>query len=136
MRSEQFNLKWGRFPALLMAGVINALGVTIFLYPVNLYDSGVSGTSMLLAQLTHERVLNRVRSSYFPNTISGVIYQSGQFSPVASGRLAYRLEAGVNDECMRAAQEVLGGTITLNCLYFRTNNGIIQGTIIGHHVFY
>ena len=81
-------------------------------------------------------VLNRVRSSYFPNTISGVIYQSGQFSPVASGRLAYRLEAGVNDECLRAAQEVLGGTITLNCLYFRTNNGIIQGTVIGHHVFY
>lgn len=56
MRSEQFHLKWGRFPALLLAGVINALGVTIFLYPVNLYDSGVSGTSMLLAQLTHERV--------------------------------------------------------------------------------
>ncbi len=43
-------------------------------------------------------VLNRVKSSYFPNTISGVIYQSGQFSPVASGRLAYRLQAGVNNE--------------------------------------
>lgn len=81
-------------------------------------------------------VLNRVRSSYFPNTISGVVYQSGQFSPVASGRLAYRLEAGVNSECLRAAQEVLGGNITLNCLYFRTNNGIIQGTVIGNHVFY
>lgn len=36
-------------------------------------------------------VLNRVKSSYFPNTITGVIYQKNQFSPVASGRLAYRL---------------------------------------------
>lgn len=81
-------------------------------------------------------VLNRVKSSYFPNTISGVIYQSGQFSPVASGRLAYRLQAGVNNECLQAAQEVLNGNITLNCLYFRRNNGIIQGTVIGNHVFY
>lgn len=81
-------------------------------------------------------VMNRVKSSYFPNTVSGVIYQSGQFSPVASGRYAYRLQAGVNQECMRAAQEVLDGTITLNCLFFRRNNGIIQGTVIGNHVFY
>ncbi len=81
-------------------------------------------------------VLNRVKSSYFPNTITGVIYQKNQFSPVASGRLAYRLQAGVNDSCLKAAQEVLGGNITLSSLYFRTNNGIIQGTVIGHHVFY
>lgn len=81
-------------------------------------------------------ILNRVKSSYFPNTISGVIYQSGQFSPVASGRLAYRLEAGVSQSCLQAAQEVLNGNVTLNCLYFRRNNGIIQGTVIGNHVFY
>lgn len=56
MTQDRIKLKWGRFPALLLAGVINALGVTIFLYPVNLYDSGVSGTSMLLTQLTGERV--------------------------------------------------------------------------------
>lgn len=81
-------------------------------------------------------VMNRVKSSYFPNTISGVIYQGGQFSPVASGRLAYRLEAGVNNTCIQAAQEVLNGNVTLSCLYFRTNNGIIEGTVIGNHVFY
>ncbi len=81
-------------------------------------------------------IINRVKSSYFPNTISGVIYQSGQFSPVASGRLAYRLEAGVNGECLQAAQEVLDGNITMNCLYFRRNNGLISGTVIGNHVFY
>ena len=37
---------------LTVAGIINAIGVTMFLAPVNLYDSGISGTSMLLDQLT------------------------------------------------------------------------------------
>lgn len=36
------------------AGIVNAFGITIFLYPVHLYDSGISGTSMLLAQVTPE----------------------------------------------------------------------------------
>ena len=37
---------------LFIAGVINAAGVTIFIAPVNLYDRGISGTSILLGQLT------------------------------------------------------------------------------------
>jgi len=37
---------------LTVAGFINAFGITIFLSPVNLYDSGISGTSMLLSQIT------------------------------------------------------------------------------------
>lgn len=39
---------------LTLAGIINAVGVTMFLAPVKLYDSGISGTSMLLGQLTPE----------------------------------------------------------------------------------
>ncbi|MCD7722792.1 MAG: YitT family protein [Clostridiales bacterium] len=39
---------------IIIAGVINAVGVTMFLYPVNLYDSGISGMSMILSQLTPE----------------------------------------------------------------------------------
>lgn len=81
-------------------------------------------------------VMNRVKSTHFPNTITGVIYQNKQFSPVASGRLAYRLEAGVNDECIRAANEVLAGKHVTNALFFRTNNGSINGSVIGNHVFY
>ncbi|MBR5152687.1 MAG: YitT family protein [Clostridia bacterium] len=42
------------FLLLTLAGCINAFGVTMFLAPVNLYDSGISGTSMLLWQLTPE----------------------------------------------------------------------------------
>lgn len=39
---------------LTVAGIINAIGVTMFLAPVKLYDSGISGTSMLLGQITPE----------------------------------------------------------------------------------
>lgn len=42
------------FLFLTLAGLINAFGVTVFLAPVKLYDSGLSGTSMLLAQVTPE----------------------------------------------------------------------------------
>lgn len=81
-------------------------------------------------------VMNRVDSSYFPDTVVGVIYQSGQFSPVASGRFAVVLSSGADSSCVQAATEVLAGTRTLNCLYFRRNNGLINGTVIGNHVFY
>lgn len=51
---EQLN--WRNFLVLLVAGCINAFGITIFLAPVKLYDSGISGTSMLLSQLTSGNV--------------------------------------------------------------------------------
>lgn len=43
------------FLGLTIAGIINAVGVTMFLAPVNLYDSGISGTSILLSQITPEK---------------------------------------------------------------------------------
>lgn len=47
-------LKITNFLMLTIAGIVNAFGVTVFLMPVNLYDSGISGTSILLEQLTPE----------------------------------------------------------------------------------
>ena len=47
---EQLHLS--NFLMLTVAGIINAFGVTVFLSPVKLYDSGISGTSMLLEQIT------------------------------------------------------------------------------------
>lgn len=47
-------LSWKNFLFLLIAGCVNAFGVTVFLAPVNLYDSGISGTSILLSQVTPE----------------------------------------------------------------------------------
>ena len=45
-------LQLKNFFFLTIAGIINAFGVTIFLFPVKLYDSGISGLSMLLDQIT------------------------------------------------------------------------------------
>lgn len=45
-------LNWKNFAALTAAGIINAIGVVLFLFPVKLYDSGISGLSMLLDQVT------------------------------------------------------------------------------------
>ena len=47
-------LKWKNFLFLTIAGMVNAFGVTMFIAPVDLYDSGISGTSILLSQLTPE----------------------------------------------------------------------------------
>ena len=50
--SELKKIKLHNILLLTVAGMINAFGVTVFLAPVKLYDSGISGTSMLLSQLT------------------------------------------------------------------------------------
>lgn len=50
MKKFKFSLK--NYLMLTLAGMINAFGITVFLAPVKLYDSGISGTSMLLAQVT------------------------------------------------------------------------------------
>lgn len=52
LKNQLKELKWFHFIMLTIAGSINAFGVTIFLFPVKLYDSGVSGVSMLLDQVT------------------------------------------------------------------------------------
>ncbi len=47
-------IKISNLVLLTIAGFINAFGITVFLAPVKLYDSGISGTSMLLSQITPE----------------------------------------------------------------------------------
>lgn len=51
LRYEKGDLKLSNFIMLTIAGIINSVGVTLFLAPVNLYDSGVSGLSMFLDML-------------------------------------------------------------------------------------
>ena len=84
-------------------------------------------------------VMNRVLSSVYPDTVTGVIYQSGQFSPVASGRLALALAEGrATASCYQAADEVMSGTTTVgNCVYFRTPiDGVTPKYTIGGHIFF
>ena len=52
IKKEFKKFKWVNFLLLTVAGIINAIGVTLFIAPVGLYDSGVSGTSILLSQVT------------------------------------------------------------------------------------
>lgn len=84
-------------------------------------------------------VINRVLSSVYPDTVTGVIYQSGQFSPVASGRLALALAEGrATGSCYQAADEVMKGATNVgNCVYFRTPvDGVTPKYRIGGHIFY
>ena len=54
LKQQLGKLKWKNFLFLTIAGMVNAFGVTMFIAPVDLYDSGISGTSILLSQLTPE----------------------------------------------------------------------------------
>ena len=83
-------------------------------------------------------VINRVLSSRYPNTVSGVVYQPYQFSPAGSGRLALALAQGqATAACYQAADQAMSGMSNVGtCLYFRTPLEGMQGTIIGGHIFY
>ena len=82
-------------------------------------------------------VMNRVRSKAFPNTISGVVYAPGQFTPAMTGKLDQVVASGdINDSCIKAAKEALSGYSNVgDRLFFRRNNGR-EGLVIGNHVFY
>ena len=85
-------------------------------------------------------VLNRVASASFPNTISGVVYQSGAFTCVSNGSI----NNTPNASAIRAARDALNGwDPTGGCLYYynpdATNDKWIRTrtvkTIIGNHRF-
>ena len=80
-------------------------------------------------------VLNRMDSSLYPDELSDVIYQSGQFEPAFTGRLAEVLASGAPDYCYDSAQAALDGENPVgDCLYFHAGGG---GTItIGNQTFY
>ncbi len=65
-------------------------------------------------------VMNRVASSKFPNTVSGVVYASGQFAPVTSGRVALILAEGPNSACQYAAAQAIAGNTNTDALFFCT----------------
>ena len=52
-------------------------------------------------------VMNRVRSPAYPNTISGVIYASGQFTPAINGKVARVYGGDIPESCYQAAQAQL-----------------------------
>lgn len=85
-------------------------------------------------------VLNRVRSSKFPNTIAGVVYQAGAFTCVSDGQI----NLAPDEESIRAANDALNGfDPTGGALYYynpaKTTSSWIYSrpviTTIGQHVF-
>ncbi|MDD7488899.1 MAG: spore cortex-lytic enzyme [Clostridiales bacterium] len=93
-------------------------------------SSSSSGDLYLLARLVHGEargepykgkvavaavVLNRVKSSSFPNTIAGVIYQKGAFDAVSDGQINMQPD----NESIRAARDAMNGWDPSNgCLYY------------------
>lgn len=79
-------------------------------------------------------VMNRVRSGSFPDTITDVIYQSGQFTPAMTGWLDSVIASdGYTDSAMQAAADALAGSNPIgDCLYFSTGGGGYQ---LGDHYF-
>lgn len=82
-------------------------------------------------------VMNRVRSGGYPNSITEVIYASGQFVPASKGKMeSLILEKNIRSSCVQAAQEAISGTCNVgDALHFR-RKGNRQGLIIGNHVFW
>lgn len=82
-------------------------------------------------------VMNRVRSGAYPNTISGVIYASGQFTPAMSGKVAKVYNNGnISESCYQAAQEAMAGVSNVgDAMHFRVA-GNHDGILIGHQVFW
>ena len=80
-------------------------------------------------------VMNRIKSSSYPDTMEEVIYQSGQFSPAMSGWLdRVRANQGYTEAAMQAAEDALAGSNPIgDCLYFSVGG---YGTRIGDHLFH
>ena len=82
-------------------------------------------------------VMNRIKSSKYPDTVKEVIFQTNQFAPVSSGRLMLVLAKGPKESCIQAAKDALNGVNPVeDCLYFRNIASNREGVIIGNHVFF
>lgn len=81
-------------------------------------------------------VMNRLRAGY-AGSISGVIYQSGQFSPASSGKLNRVIASGVSGSCLQAAQAAIGGVDNVSgAKSFKRASSGQPGIVIGNHVFF
>lgn len=98
-------------------------------------EAGSSNYEALLA--VGSVVVNRMKSRYYPDTVYGVVYQSGQFPPAHNGKLDSILERGVRDLCVTAARDALNGKNNVgDCLQFRSSSSSYDGLVIGGNVFF
>ncbi len=82
-------------------------------------------------------VINRMKSSIYPNDMYSVIFQRGQFGPARTGKLERRLQLGVSSTAYSAAQAALSGQDNTNgAMYFKLTSSGHPGIAIGALVFY
>lgn len=81
-------------------------------------------------------VVNRMKSPAYPNTLAGVIYASGQFTPTRTGKVEELAIKGPKESCIQAARAALAGETTVGgAMHFR-RVGKHEGIVIGGHVFW
>ena len=126
---ELKNIRLKNLIMLTLAGFINSFGITLFLTPVKLYDSGISGTSKLLSRITPEwmtlsiflLVLN------IPLFLFGLKKQGAVFTIYAIYSVAmYSTFAGIVPNLFGAVEGIspFAGNDLLLCSIF---GGIISG---------
>lgn len=82
-------------------------------------------------------IVNRINSPLYPDTVRGVVYQSGQFSPTWEGKLDRVLASGASDIPYQAARDALAGKNNIGrCLQFRAASTGRSGKNIGGNVFF
>ena len=80
--------------------------------------------------------MNRVRSGAYPDTIFGVIYASGQFTPALNGKVAKVYAGNVSESCLQAAQAAINGETNVGEATHFKRVGLHDGYVIGNHVFW
>lgn len=81
-------------------------------------------------------VMNRVRSGAYPNTISGVIYASGQFTPAMNGKVARIYNTDIAPSCYTVAQEAMAGVSNVGGATHFRRAGNHEGILIDNQVFW
>ena len=82
-------------------------------------------------------VMNRVRSGAYPNTVSGVIFASGQFTPALNGKVAKVYTSGkISDSCYEAARAAINGETNVGGATHFRRAGNHDGIQIDNQVFW
>ena len=132
------NSSGGYDNSIINSGQMNASADDVTLLASIIQCEAYQSYDSLLAVATV--IMNRVESPRFPNTIRGVVYASGQFEPVWTGRLDSVLASGPTSLSRRVAQDAINGarlSAVSDCYYFLYVHGSgREGVVIGDNVFF
>ena len=124
--------------SVVTGGEINASTDEVTLLAAIIQCEAYQNYDALLAVATV--IMNRVESSRFPNSISGVVYASGQFEPVWTGRLDSVLDRGPTSLSLRVAKDAINGArlaAVADWYYFLyAPYANRDGIVIGDNVFF